>query len=129
MTSSLNRGRHSVTALKAHLVFVTKYRRKLFTSESLEFLKLSMEEIARKMEFTIVEFNGESEHIHILVNYPPKYSISKIVNHLKGASSRLYRSRYPNSGSHLWSPAYFASSVGGAPIQVLKEYIKNQKSP
>lgn len=88
-----------------------------------------MEEIAIKMGFTMTEFNGEADHVHLLIRYPPKYSISKIVNALKGASSRVYRAKYPATGQHLWSPSYFASSVGGAPIETLKRYIQDQRKP
>jgi len=130
MTTNLTRGRHSVTSLNAHLVFVTKYRRKVFTNESLDYLKECMEEVGRKMNFEIIEFNGEADHVHVLVSYPPVLSISKIVNHLKGVSSRMYRTRYKSpSKEHLWSPSYFASSVGGAPIEVLKQYIQDQLKP
>ena len=129
MTTNLLRGRHSVTCLNVHLVFVTKYRKQLFTSESLAVIESSLIEVARKMEFEVLEFNGETDHVHLLISYPPKHSISKIVNHLKGASSRIYRSKYPSVGEHLWSPSYFASSVGGAPMEVLKQYIKDQLKP
>jgi putative transposase len=129
MTSELNKGRHSVTCLNVHLVFVTKYRKKVFTSESLELIEQTMKEVARKMNFKIVEFNGETDHVHVLINYPPVYSISKLVNHLKGVSSRIYRTKYPSTNIHLWSPSYFASSVGGAPIEVLKKYIQDQLKP
>ena len=127
MTTNLDKGSHSVTALNAHLVFVTKYRKRTFSSESLLFLEKTMKDTARKMGFSITEFNGENDHVHLLVRYPPKYSISKIVNHLKGVSSRMYRAKYLVSGEHLGSPSYFASSVGGAPIEVLKQYIQNQE--
>lgn len=128
MTSDLDKGAHSVTALLSHLVFVTKYRKKVFTFESLKLLHSSMNDTAIKMGFKILEFNGEADHVHLLVRYPPKYSISKLVNHLKGVSSRIYRKYNQVDGKHLWSPSYFASSVGGAPIDVLKQYIQNQKS-
>lgn len=129
MATSLDLGRHSVTALNAHLVFVTKDRRKIFTVESLEYLHQNLKDTANKMGFQITEFNGESDHVHLLIRYPPKYSISKLVNHLKGVSSRMYRQKFGVQGQHLWSPSYFASSVGGAPIEVLKQYIKDQKPP
>ena len=102
------------------------------------------------MNFQILEINGEDEHIHALIEYPPKLSVSKIVNALKGVSSRRYgqagfkkptwsrytadelavpaMTRFP-SKTALWSPSYFAISVGGAPIDVLIQYIKNQKKP
>jgi putative transposase len=138
MATQYRRGRHSVTDLQVHLVFVTKYRRKIFTQASLELLRESFIEVARKMDFKVVECNGEADHIHLLVEYPPKLSISVIVNHLKGVSSRIYRKQFPSPHKdHLWSPAYFAVSCGGAPcalggalpIETLKKYIENQKSP
>jgi len=129
MSNRLRKGKQSVTALYSHLVFVTKYRQPLFDSDGLETLKLAFESVARKMDFKLVEFNGESDHVHLLVEYPPKLSVSTLVNHLKGVSSRMFRKKYPSTAKHLWSPSYFASSCGGAPIEVLKGYIQNQKSP
>ncbi|MEA5507256.1 IS200/IS605 family transposase [Halotia wernerae UHCC 0503] len=129
MNKEYRRGKHSVTSLQSHLVFVTKYRKNIFDAERLEVLIRAFHEVARKMDFSIIEVNGEGDHVHLLVEYPPKYSVSQLVNHLKGVSSRLYRKQFADSPhvEHLWSPSYFACSVGGAPIEVLKEYIKNQK--
>jgi putative transposase len=84
------------------------------------------------MNFNIEQFNGDSDHIHLLIEYPPKLSISQMVNSLKGVSSRRYgQAGYPKpyGKDALWSPSYFVSSVGGAPLEVLKEYIKHQKFP
>lgn len=84
------------------------------------------------MNFQILEINGENEHIHALIEYPPKLSVSKIVNALKGVSSRRYGQagfKKPHNKTALWSPSYFAVSVGGAPIDILIQYIKNQKKP
>ena len=80
------------------------------------------------MDFDVLEVNGEENHIHLLIEYPPKYSISKLVNHLKGVSSRLLRKEFdltPHQ-DHLWSPSYFAISCGGAPVEKIKEYIEHQ---
>jgi putative transposase len=131
MTIDYRRGRHSVTNLMSHLIFVPKYRRDIFTSESLAAIKESMLVVAESMNFKIIEFNGEADHVHLLVEYPPKLSISTLVNHLKGVSSRIYRQKNFKSPhkEHLWSPSYFAVSVGGAPLEVLMQYIKDQKSP
>jgi putative transposase len=110
---------------------VTKYVRSVFTSESLGLIEKSFREVAEKMDFQVIEFNGEDNHVHTLIEYPPKLSISQIVNALKGVSSRRYgQSGYkkPHS-SPLWSPSYFAISVGGAPLEVLKQYIRNQEKP
>lgn len=83
------------------------------------------------MDFRVISFNGEGNHIHALIEYPPKLSVSQIVNALKGVSSRRYGQagyKKPHKEA-LWSPSYFAISVGGAPLEVLKEYIKNQEKP
>ncbi|AFY91211.1 IS200/IS605 family transposase [Chroococcidiopsis thermalis] len=132
MTSQLRKERHSVTDLKIHLVCVTKYRRPVLTSESLALIEKSFKEVAKKMDFHIQEFNGESDHIHSIIEFPPKLSISQIVNAVKGVSSRRYgQAGYskPYGKDALWSPSYFASSIGGAPLEVLKKYIQDQEKP
>ncbi|MEG5063304.1 IS200/IS605 family transposase [Microcoleus sp. B3-A4] len=132
MSTTFRRERHSVTELKIHLVCVTKYRRSVFTGESIDLIEKSFREVAEKMNFQVLEFNGEADHIHVLIEYPPKLSISSIVNALKGVSSRRYgQAGYPKpyGKDALWSPSYFASSVGGAPIEILKQYIKEQLKP
>ncbi|CDM94957.1 IS200/IS605 family transposase [Limnospira fusiformis KN01] len=124
--------RASVSDLKIHLVCVTKYRRQILTVESLMLILKYFREVAEKMNFQVLEFNGESDHIHTLVEYPPQLSISVIVNALKGFASRRYgQARFPKlyGKESLWSPSYFVSSSGGAPLEVLKSYIKNQEKP
>ena len=132
MTSNLRKERHSISSLKIHLVCVTKYRQSVLTSEGLALIEESFRGVAKKMNFDIVEFNGESAHIHALIEYPPKLSVAQIVNAVKGVSSRRYGKaglQKPYGKNALWSPSYFASSVGGAPIEVLKSYIRNQEKP
>ncbi|MUL36034.1 IS200/IS605 family transposase [Gloeocapsopsis dulcis] len=127
MTTQFRRERHSVSDLKLHLVCVTKYRRAVFTPESLEVIEKSFNAVAQKMNFQILEFNGESDHIYTLIEHPPKLSVSQMVNALKGVSSRKYgQARFPKpyGKDALWSPSYFVSSVGGAPIEILKQYIR-----
>jgi putative transposase len=99
---------------------VTKYRRKVFTSKSLALIEKSFREVAEKSNFQVLEFNGESDHVHALIEYPPKLSISVMVNSLKGVSSRRYgQAGYPKpyGKDALWSPSYFVSSVGGATLE------------
>jgi len=122
------KGRHSVTDLEVHLVFVTKYRRKFLTPAVLERLSEVFKDTARKMDFEVLEVNGEADHVHLLVEYPPKMSVSKLVNHLKGVSSRTLRAEMEieTPENHLWSPLYFASSCGGASLDKIKDYIQNQ---
>lgn len=131
MASGYRRERNSVTDLKVHLVCVIKYRKSVLDEAGLNLVEKSFKEVATKMNFNILEFNGESNHVHALIEYPPKLSLSQIVNALKGVSSRRYGQagyKKPHKEA-LWSPSYFAVSVGGAPLEVLKEYIKNQSRP
>ena len=132
MATHLRKERHSVSDLKIHLVCVTKYRRPVFTAESLFVIEKSFTEVAKSMDFEIEEFNGEADHIHVLIEYAPKLSVSQIVNALKGVSSRRYGQagfEKPYGKEALWSPSYFVSSVGGAPLETLKRYIQNQEKP
>lgn len=132
MATHLRKERHSVSDLKIHLVCVTKYRRPVFTAASLFVIEKSFTEVAKSMDFKIEEFNGEADHIHVLIEYAPKLSVSQIVNALKGVSSRRYGQagfEKPYGKEALWSPSYFVSSVGGAPLETLKRYIQNQEKP
>ena len=127
--NSIRTGRHCVFLLHVHLVFVTKYRRGVFTKAILDDLKEIFASVCHDFEAELVEFDGEDDHVHLLVTYPPKIAISALVNSLKGVSSRLIRKkRYPSIqkklwGGSLWSPSYFAGSCGGAPISILRQYI------
>ena len=101
-----------------------------------------MQEIFDKVlddfEAELLEMNGETDHVHLLVSYPPKHSVAGIVNSLKGVSSRRLKEMFPEieqfwtvtkSKNSLWSPSYFANSTGGAPIEILKKYIQDQNRP
>ena len=133
--TDLRRGRHVVFNLHVHLVFVTKYRQKVFTKEILDDMQQIFESVCSDFEAQLVEFDGENDHVHLLVNYPPKVSLSKLVNSLKGVSSRMIRRKnYPSIrgklwGGALWSPSYFAGSCGGAPISIIRQYIEQQNTP
>ena len=133
--TDLRRGRYVVFNLHVHLVFVAKYRRKVFTKEVLDDMRGILESVCTDFEAQLVDFDGENDHVHLLVNYPPKVSISKLVNSLKGVSSRMIRKKnYPSIheklwGGALWSPSYFAGSCGGAPITIIRQYIEQQKTP
>ena len=132
-SQELRHGRHCVFNIHVHLVFVTKYRRGVFNAEVLAELHSIFSEVCKDFEAELVEFNGEDDHVHLLVNYPPKVSVSALVNSLKGVSSRLVRKKkYPSViaklwGTSLWSPSYFAGSCGGAPLSIIKHYIQQQQ--
>ena len=133
--TDLRRGRHVVFNLHVHLVFMAKYRRKVFTKEVLDDMRGIFESVCTDFEAQLVEFDGENDHVHLLVNYPPKVSISKLVNSSKGVSSLMIRKKnYPSIreklwGGALWSPSYFAGSCGGAPISIIQQYIEQQNTP
>ncbi|WP_418805187.1 IS200/IS605 family transposase [Parasutterella sp.] len=134
-SNDIRHGRHCVFNLHIHLVFLTKYRRSVFTKAVLEDLKEIFASVCQDFEAELVEFDGEKDHVHLLINYPPKVSVSRLVNSLKGVSSRLIRKkRYPCMqdklwAGALWSPSYFAASCGGAPISIIKQYIEQQDTP
>ena len=94
-------------------------------------MKDVMHGVANRMSFTILEIEGELDHIHLLVEIPPKLSVSQIVNSLKGVSSRMLRKEYAQLRKYksLWSPSYFAISCGGAPIETIQKYIQGQDVP
>ena len=121
--------------MHVYLVFVTKYRREVFAKEILDDLRPMFASVCADYESELVEFDGEDDHVHLLVNYPPKVSVSNLVNSLKGVSSRMIRKKnYPSIrkklwGGALWSPSYFAGSCGGAPIAVIRQYIEQQRTP
>lgn len=121
--------------MHAHLVFVTKYRHRVFDDQHLTRLEEIMRMVCGDFEVELVEFNGERDHVHLLVNFPPKVALSRLVNSLKGVSSRRMRQEFPELAQHywranrLWSGSYFAGSVGGAPLDVLRRYIEDQARP
>lgn len=131
----LRRGRHVVFNLIVHLVFVTKYRRGVLSERALEVVSSSCEKVCLDFGCELVEFNGADDHVHLLVSYPPKVAISRLVNSLKGVSARHLRSaEFPEVqarlwGKHLWSPSYFAGSAGGATVETVKRYIQAQRQP
>ena len=131
----IRHGRHCLFLLHAHLVFVTKYRKVCFSPRVLDHMQEIFKSVCSDFEVELVEFEGEGDHVHLLVNFPPKISISKLVASLKGVSSRYIRAtKYPEIqnklwGKVLWPPSYFAASCGGAPLEIIKQYIEQQERP
>jgi putative transposase len=127
-------GRHVVYALHAHLVFVTKYRRDVLSELAIRDLRAIFTKVCKDFEAVLVECDGEDDHVHLLVEYPPKVALSKLVNSLKGVSSRLLREWRPEvhirrRDAALWSPSYFVGSCGGAPLSIITEYVQSQRHP
>ena len=127
------RGRHSLSRLTVHLVCVTKYRRRVLDAAALEWLRGHFAKICRTMDCTLLACDGEADHVHALIEYPPKISVSVLVNALKGTSSRLLRQERPDIANRyckgvLWSPSYFAASTGGATLETIKQYVDSQRA-
>lgn len=133
--NDIRQGRHCVFKIHVHLVFVTKYRRGVFTKAILDDLQEIFASVCTDFEAELIEMDGKDDHVHLLVEYPPKVAVSKLVNSLKGVSSLLIRKKnYPSIkkklwGGALWSPSYFAGSCGGAPIEIIRQYIEQQQTP
>ena len=133
-TSEMRTGRHCVFNLHVHLVFVTKYRKSVFEKSHFVTMRKLFGKVCGDFEAELVEIDGETDHVHLLVNYPPKVSVSALVNSLKGVSSRILKKEHPELLNRywkgvLWTPSYFAASCGGAPIAIIRQYIEQQQSP
>jgi len=120
--------------MHAHLVFITKYRYRVLDGDAVNRLRAIFTRVCTDFHAELVQMDGENNHVHLLVRYPPKLALSHLVNSLKGVSSRMLRRERPDLAARywkgvLWSPSYFAASCGGAPINILKEYIQQQNTP
>lgn len=128
-------GRHSIYNNYYHLVFVTKYRRGVLSEEMIGRLRELIEETCKQMDSEMFEMNGEDDHIHIMLSINPKYSVSSFVGKLKGKSSYFLRKEYWEHikdylwGNHFWSPSYCVVTCGGAPLDIIKKYIDDQRVP
>ena len=125
-------GINCVFVLHLHLVFATKYRRGVLTEAAHETLRAIFAKVCQDFEAVLVETHGEDDHVHLLVEYPPKVALSALVNSLKGVSSRRLRQHHPDLAARyyqgvLWSPSYFAASCGGAPLSIIRQYVENQR--
>lgn len=116
-----------------HLVCVTRYRRKVFDDAAIGWMQAHCAKVCATMGAQLLALDGEQDHIHLLIEYPPKLSVSVLVNALKGTASRLLRRDRPDIAARywhgvLWSPSYFVVSAGGAPLGKIKEYVEAQRS-
>ena len=124
-----------MSLLYTHPVFVTKHRRPLFTDAMLTFADTTMRAVCAELDVELDEFNGETDHVHLQVAYPPTLAISALVQRLKGRTAYPVRRELtgecvrPRMRGHLWSPSYFAVSCGGAPLSIVKQYIDDQNRP
>ena len=126
-----DRASHCIYHLAAHVVFCTKFRKHILTCEKRDLLKVTMEKLAIEHGCEITEWNGEADHVHMLLRYPPTIVLSNMVGALKNKSASAFLDKFgsANWGKHertLWSSGFFLCSVGGATLEILKAYIENQ---
>lgn len=135
MKYDLHRASHIVYAIHLHIYFVTKYRRKVFTSKMIARIKEVMGGICQKHKSSILESGAEPDHIYLLVDLHPDNNISHLVKSLKSASSQMIQKEFPNEyaqfygGTSLWGRQKFIVSCGGAPLEIIQQYIANQDEP
>lgn len=135
MTSIYDKGFRSVYSLTAPIVFVTKYRKRVINKDVHQRLEVIFEEACSKGEAKLLEFNGETDHVHLLVRYHPKIELSKFIANLKTVSSRLIRKEFIEYLDRIykkpvfWTGSYFVASCGGVTVEQLKQYVEQQDTP
>ena len=123
--------RHILYSCKYHVVFCPKYRRKVLVDGIDTRLKEIIQQVADDLECEIIELEIMPDHVHLLCEVDPRFGVHKFVKRVKGLSSFLLRKQFPTLKSRLptlWTNSYFISTVGGAPLVVIKQYIEDQKS-
>ena len=124
---------HAQYHLEYHLVLVTKYRKPCITEDMFRYLREETVRILKLNEVELLEMSYEPDHVHLLISAPPQVQLSKIINSYKSATSRHLRAKYAEHLAkffwkpYFWNRSYLILSSGGAPIEVIKQYIQNQK--
>ena len=127
---SYQSNKNIVYSCKYHVIWCPKYRRKVLEGDIVVRLKEILHEVAAERSAEILELEVMSDHVHLLVEVDPQYGIYKLIKQMKGRSSRFLRQEFPSLKRRLptlWTNSLFISSVGGAPLSVIKQYIANQE--
>ncbi|WAA12614.1 IS200/IS605 family transposase [Fervidibacillus halotolerans] len=127
----LDNNNHSVFSLYYHLVLVVKYRRPVIDDTISDYAKDMFVRLGKNYNISLVEWNHDMDHVHILFKAHPNSELSKFINAYKSASSRLIKKHFPQVKRKLWKEYFWSRSfclltTGGAPIEVIKKYIENQ---
>ena len=122
---------HSVFLLYYHLILVVKYRRNVFNDDISDYARDIFAKIAPDYNITLLEWNHDGDHVHVMFKAQPNSELSKFINAYKSASSRLIKKDFPAVKKklwkqHFWSQSFCLLTAGGAPIEVIKEYIESQ---
>ena len=128
----MRKSTHVQYDLQYHLVWTTKYRYKVLNGKIVERTRELIRQCCKSMDITIIKGAISKDHIHILISCPPSISLSKIVQQIKGKTSRMLLQEYKDLkrrywGQHLWASGYFCRSVGVITDKIIKEYIENQQ--
>lgn len=136
MKAKYSKTRRAVYNLTVHIVFVTKYRRPVIEKEMLIRLNEVFKSVCESWDSELLEFNGETDHVHLLVSYPPQKLLSSLIANLKATSSKTMWREFESNMNRtywgkkvLWTGSYFVASCGGVTIDHLKNYVQNQNSP
>ena len=114
-----------------HVVWCPKYRRPVIEGAVDARLKQIIRDVCAERECNIIELETMPDHVHLLVECDPQYGIHRLVKQIKGRSSRLLREEFPSLKRRLptlWTNSYFVATVGGAPLEIVKQYIENQRN-
>ncbi|NIA61153.1 IS200/IS605 family transposase [Bacillus pacificus] len=127
----LDSNNHSVFSLYYHLILVVKYRRNVFDNDMSDYAKDMFVPLSESYNITLVEWNHDIDHVHILFKAHPNTEMTKFINVYKSASSRLIKRDFPQVKKKLWKEMFWSRSfclltTGGSPIGVVKTYIENQ---
>lgn len=135
MKISYRSSRRAVFNLTVHIVFVTKYRRKVIDAQMIEELNNVFKSVLEAWDSELIEFNGEADHVHLLISYPPQKLLSSLIANLKATSSKTMWRKFESIVSKtyykrvFWTGSYFVASCGGVTIDVLRKYVQQQDSP
>jgi len=131
--TKLRSGSHVVFSIHLHIVFVTKYRRKVLTDAMITDMKQVFDRVLGANNSELEEYNGEPDHVHLLIDLHPDNNISDLIASLKSASSRILREKYSSQidqyywgKAKLWHDSKCIVSCGGAPLETVKKYIQEQ---
>lgn len=123
--------RNVVYSCKYHVVWCPKYRREVLVEGVAIRLEEVIQNVCAESDAEILEMEVMPDHVHLLVEVDPQYGIHRLIKQIKGRSSRLLRQEFPFLRSRLptlWTNSYFVSTVGGAPLEVIKQYIEDQRN-
>ena len=129
--SNYRKGSHTKFDLQYHIVWITKYRRKVLTGKLKERLQVILMQVCEQNNIIILKGKVMEDHVHLMVSCTPKISVSKIIQLMKGRTSKMLQDEFPNLkkkywGQHIWGTGYFVRSVGAVTEEMIRNYVESQ---